>query len=109
MLREALVVDGSAKACKGVIAGLERGMADLAPGELVLAIVEDIPTRLDVYAWAYRKNHRIVEERRQGAGYVLYVAKGNGRPPHPTTAAGREVPRSDGGETSPMPPVEVRT
>lgn len=97
MLREALVVDGTAKTCRGVIAGLERGMCDLAPGEVVLAIVGDIPTRLDVYAWTYRKNHRVVEERRRDSGYVLYIAKdGAGRPVRP--GADRGEPSRSGGK-----------
>ncbi len=76
MSRESLVVDGTAKTCKGVIAGLERGMSDLAPGDVVLAIVDDIPTRVDVYAWAQRKSHRVLEERRRGSGFLFYIAKG---------------------------------
>ena len=79
MLRESLVVDGTAKTCKGVIAGLERGVSDLAPGDVVLAIVDDIPTRVDVYAWAQRKGHRVLEERRRGSQFLFYIAKGASR------------------------------
>jgi TusA-related sulfurtransferase len=95
MLREALVVDGTAKTCRGVIAGLERGMTDLEPGDVVLAIVEDIPTRLEVYAWAQRKSHRIVEERRRGAGYVMYIAKGAGNRVPVLTPTWGEPARTD--------------
>ena len=80
MLRESLVVDGTAKTCKGVIAGLERGMTDLAPGDVVLALVDDIPTRIDVYAWAQRKRHRVLDERRRGSGFAFYIAKGASGP-----------------------------
>jgi len=94
MLREALVVDGTAKTCKGVIAGLERGMRELDPDDVVLAIVEDIPTRLEVYAWVERKNHRIVEERRRGVGYLFYIAKGEITLRPPDGGAGPEPERA---------------
>lgn len=101
MPREALVIDGTAKTCKGVIAGLERGMRDLVEGDVVLAIVGDIPSRLDVHAWALRKSHRILEERPRGSGYVFYIAKGASGPspgrgewsaePVPVEGAGRDT------------------
>lgn len=103
-MREALVVDGTAKTCKGVIAGLERGMTELEPGDVVLAIVEDIPSRLEVYAWAQRKSHHIVEERRRGVGYVLYIAKG-ARNRVPLRAPTWRDPGHGAGETGEVHPV----
>jgi len=76
MTPEVLVIDGTAKTCKGVIAGLEQGMKGLPTGSLVRAIVSDIPTRVDVRAWAERKGHRIVEERTEGIAFEFYIAKG---------------------------------
>lgn len=95
MAQVALVVDGTAKTCKGVIAGLERGMHDLAPGELVLAIVDDIPTRVDVYAWAQRKGHRMLDERRQGSGYILHIAKGGSGQNPRRVESGRDAERTE--------------
>lgn len=95
MLRAARVVDGTAKTCKGVIAGLERGMSDLAEGDVVLAIVDDIPTRLDVHAWAQRKSHRILEELRRGSGYAFYIAKGGSSSGPPRRATPGEPVRAE--------------
>ncbi len=105
MLREALVVDGTAKTCKGVVAGLERAMTELEPGDVVLAIVGDVPTRLEVYAWAERKSHHVIEERRRGAGYVIYIARGGG-PPTPLLRPTWGDTGGDAGEPAeaPRPP-----
>jgi TusA-related sulfurtransferase len=107
MLREALVVDGTAKTCRGVVAGLERGITELSPGDLVIAVVEDIPTRLEVYAWALRKHHRVVEERRQGVGYVLYIAKGSGAVPARRAEGGPIAGPASGRTDPPTPPPEA--
>ena len=84
MLRETLVVDGTAKTCKGVIAGLERGMSDLATSDVVLAIVDDIPTRLDAVRLgpAEEPSHRGGTATRFG---LRPVHREGGLPPRPPT------------------------
>jgi TusA-related sulfurtransferase len=72
----ALTVDGTGKTCKGVIAKLETGLQGLPPGCLVRAIVGDVPTRIDVLAWADRKGHRVLEDRSGRARYELLISKG---------------------------------
>ena len=72
----ALTVDGTLLTCKGAIARLEEKFSDLPSGSLARVLVNDIPNRIDVRAWADRKGHRIVEEVRRGRVFELFIAKG---------------------------------
>ncbi|MDE1835092.1 MAG: hypothetical protein KGJ23_00580 [Euryarchaeota archaeon] len=74
----ALTIDGTDRTCKGVIAKLETGLHDLPVGSLFMAIVGDVPTRVDVRAWADRRGHRVLEDRTRdrGGGFELLLAKG---------------------------------
>jgi TusA-related sulfurtransferase len=72
----ALTVDGTLLNCKGAIARLEQKFADLPPGSLARVLVNDVPNRIDVRAWADRKGHRIVDEARRGEVFELFIAKG---------------------------------
>jgi TusA-related sulfurtransferase len=76
----ALTVDGTLLTCKGAIARLEREFHDLPTGSVARVLVNDVPNRIDVLAWAQRKGHRIVEEARHGEVFELLIAKG-GRVP----------------------------
>jgi TusA-related sulfurtransferase len=77
MLRPvAVTVDGTLLTCKGVIARLEKEFSDLPSGSLVRVLVNEIPNRLDVRAWADRKGHRVVDEERRGEKFELVLAKG---------------------------------
>ena len=58
-----VVIDGTTRDCAGVIAALERTMRELPEGGTVLAIVADVPSRIDVHAWADRKGHSITTDR----------------------------------------------
>lgn len=71
-----LVVDGTRKECAGIIAGLEKAMGALPDGALVRAIVDDVPSRLEVHLWVERKGHAIVDEKNNGMIFQITVAKG---------------------------------
>lgn len=75
----ALTVDGTLLTCKGAIARLEATFADLPSGSLARVLVNDVPNRIDVRAWADRKGHRVVNEQRIGEAFELIIAKGAGR------------------------------
>ena len=81
----ALTVDGTLLTCKGAIAKLETEFAKLPSGTLARVLLADVPSRIDVHAWADRKGHRIVEEARRGEGFDLLIAKGE-RPPLPAAS-----------------------
>jgi TusA-related sulfurtransferase len=72
----AFTVDGRPLTCKGAIARLEETFSRIPPDSLVRVLVNDVPSRVDVRAWADRKGHRIVEEVRRGDEFELLVAKG---------------------------------
>ena len=78
----ALTVDGRLLTCKGAIARLEETLSPLPAGSLVRVLVNDVPSRIDVRAWADRKGHRIVDDVREGDEFNMLVAKG-GRPGTP--------------------------
>ena len=81
----ALTVDGTLLTCKGAIARLEATFADLPSGSLARVLVNEVPNRIDVRAWADRKGHRIVNEERRGDVFELLIAKG-GSPAAPRSA-----------------------
>jgi TusA-related sulfurtransferase len=68
-------VDGTKRSCKGVIAGLEELMNQLAPGGVVEAVVSDVLNRRDVLSWAERKGHRVLSEVRKGSVIQIRLAK----------------------------------
>jgi len=74
-----VVVDGTARECTGVIAALESAMTALPDGATVRALVADVPSRVDVHAWAERKGHAIPAERRDAGRFDLTIIKGGGR------------------------------
>lgn len=71
-----LTVDGTVLTCKGAIAKLETEFAHLPSGSLARVIVNDVPSRIDVRAWAERKGHQLVRDARQGERFELLIAKG---------------------------------
>ena len=72
----AFTVDGRLLTCKGAIARLEETFATIPPDSLVRVLVNDVPSRVDVRAWANRKGHRVLEDSRRGDEFELLVAKG---------------------------------
>ena len=74
----ALTVDGTALTCKGAIAKLETEFSSLPSGSVARVLLGDVPSRIDVRAWADRKGHRVVEDARRGEVFELLIAK-NGR------------------------------
>jgi len=75
----AVTVDGTLLACKGAIARLEAAFANLPPGGLARVLVNDVPNRIDVRAWADRKGHLVVNEQRLGDVFELLIAKDGSR------------------------------
>jgi TusA-related sulfurtransferase len=73
------LVDGTSKQCTGVIAGLESAMKRLPDGSVVEALVADVPSRIEVHAWAERRGHAISAERRDAGRFRITVVKA-GRP-----------------------------
>lgn len=72
----AVTVDGTLKECTGIIAALEKAMQRLEEGAAVRAIVADVPSRIDVHAWAERKGHAIPRDVHHVRGFILTVVKG---------------------------------
>lgn len=71
----ALVVDGTKKECKGVLAELEQAMERAESGAPVHAIVADVPSRIDVRAWAERKGHRVTQDGRADGHFHMVIVK----------------------------------
>ena len=55
-------IDGTKKNCAGVIAELEKNINKAKEDDTIIAIVKSIPDKIDIYAWAERKKHRIVDD-----------------------------------------------
>ena len=75
----AVVVDGTRRECAGVIAVLERTMETLPEGATVEAVVGDVPTHIEVLAWAERKGHAVANDRREERRFRLEIVKAGGR------------------------------
>lgn len=70
-----VVVDGTTRDCAGVIAALEKTMRELPDGGTILAIVADVPSRIDVHAWAHRKGHAVTSDRAEDGRFRLTIVK----------------------------------
>ena len=81
------VVDGTRRECTGLIAALEKELRSVPAGAPIRAIVGDVPTRIDVHAWAERKGHAIESEVREAGRFHLTIVKGGAAdgPRDPTT------------------------
>ncbi len=75
-----VVVDGTTRDCAGVIAALEKTMRELPEGTTVLALVADVPSRIDVHAWAERKGHTIGSDLPENGRFRLMICKGHRGP-----------------------------
>jgi len=78
-------VDGTRRECTGIIAELETAMAGLRDGAKVRALVADVPSRIDVLAWAERKGHAVPVDRKEAGRFHLTIVKA-GRRGRSTTA-----------------------
>ena len=61
--------------CTGLITELEKTLRELPVGTRVSAVAPDVPTRVDVLAWAGRKGHRIISDQREGFASRLVIEK----------------------------------
>ena len=75
-----IVVDGTTHDCAGVIAALEKTMRELPEGAALLALVADVPSRIDVHAWADRKGHSIRSDVPENGHFRLTIVKGRRAP-----------------------------
>ena len=71
----ALTVDGTLLTCKGAIAKLETEFTSLPPGTVARVLLNDVPSRIDVRAWADRKGHQVLRDSRDGEVFELLIAK----------------------------------
>ena len=69
-------LDCTGLACPGPIMALQKKMAELSPGDRVVAHVSDIGFRLDAPAWAAKNGHDVLDIRPEGAGVVATIRKG---------------------------------
>lgn len=72
----AAVVDGTRKECKGVLALLEGTLGPLPLGSQVRALVADVPSHIDVRAWAERKGHAVLSDLRVEGHFEMVIVKG---------------------------------
>ena len=71
-----LTVDGTLLTCKGAIAKLETEFSVLPTGSIARVLLGDVPSRIDVRAWADRRGHQVMEDARRGEMFELLIAKG---------------------------------
>jgi NADPH-dependent 2,4-dienoyl-CoA reductase/sulfur reductase-like enzyme/peroxiredoxin family protein/rhodanese-related sulfurtransferase/TusA-related sulfurtransferase len=69
-------LDCTGLACPGPIMALQDKMAQLEPGDEVVAHVSDIGFRLDAPAWAARNGHEVLDLQPEGPGVVARIRKG---------------------------------
>jgi TusA-related sulfurtransferase len=63
-----LEIDGRKKSCTGLIAELEKAMKDSSVSSISV-IAQDVPTKIDIYAWAKRKGHTVSSDS-SGQGMI---------------------------------------
>jgi len=68
-------LDCTGLACPGPIMALQAKMAELAPGDEVLAHVSDPGFRLDAPAWAGKNGHSMLDLVPEGPGYAARFRK----------------------------------
>jgi len=88
----ALTVDGTLLTCKGAIARLETELSVLPTGTLARVLVNDVPSRIDVRAWADRKGHRIVSDIHENERFEIVLAKGERSVSAPSSTLARMPP-----------------
>ncbi|MCL4364741.1 sulfurtransferase TusA family protein [Candidatus Marsarchaeota archaeon] len=69
-----LEIDGRRKSCIGLIAELEKAMCESNISRITV-IVQDVPTKIDIYAWAKRKGHRIDAETPYDGIFKMGIVK----------------------------------
>jgi TusA-related sulfurtransferase len=85
-----VTIDGTALACRGAIAALERAWREAPPGSVARVRVGTLPNRIDLHAWAERNGHRVLSEVAGGPVFDLVIEKGI--PPHRGPRPGRPSP-----------------
>lgn len=88
----AFTVDGTLLTCKGAIAKLETEFVGLPSGTVARVLLNDVPTRIDVRAWADRKGHRVLDDTRRGEVFELLIAKDGHQMPAMAPGVGSHRP-----------------
>ena len=69
-----IVIDGTGKTCAGIIAALSEQIAKDAKS-FVEVVIPDVLNTYDVIVWAEKRNHSILTQRKDPAGYVRMLIK----------------------------------
>ncbi|PSN86068.1 hypothetical protein B9Q03_11905 [Candidatus Marsarchaeota G2 archaeon OSP_D] len=75
MNTEPVLVDGTKKNCRGIVAQLVDIMSQVGVGAVVDAVVPDAVNREEVINWAKRRGYTIVADTRRGNVFVLSLMK----------------------------------
>lgn len=70
-----VLVDGTKKNCRGIVAQLVDIMSQVGVGAVVDAVVPDAVNREEVINWAKRRGYIIVADTRRGNVFVLSLMK----------------------------------
>ena len=71
---EWVVIDGTGKTCAGIIAALTEHIENDAES-FVEVLIPDVLNTYDVIVWAEKRNHSILTQRNDDAGYVRMLIK----------------------------------
>ena len=69
-----LVIDGTGKTCAGIIAALTEHI-DSDGESFVEVLIPDVLNTYDVIVWAEKRNHSILTQRNDDAGFVRMLIK----------------------------------
>ncbi|PSN96454.1 hypothetical protein B9Q04_10105 [Candidatus Marsarchaeota G2 archaeon BE_D] len=75
MNTDPVLVDGTKKNCRGIVAQLVDIMSQVGVGAVVDAVVPDAVNREEVINWAKRRGYTIVADTRRGNVFVLSLMK----------------------------------
>jgi hypothetical protein len=75
MNADPVLVDGTKKNCRGIVAQLVDIMSQVGVGAVVDAVVPDAVNREEVINWAKRRGYTIVADTRRGNVFVLSLMK----------------------------------
>ena len=63
------MIDGTGKTCAGIIAALTEHISKDSKS-LVEVLIPDVLNTYDVIVWADKRNHNVINQRKDPAGFV---------------------------------------
>ena len=69
-----VVIDGTGKTCAGIIAALTEHI-DADAESFVEVLIPDVLNTYDVIVWAEKRNHSILTQRKDDAGFVRMLIR----------------------------------